>query len=110
MKKMDANKVATPYYGQIARPGYGMERLYLMTSLAHETGRVEKSEVKIWNGNSYCDLAKWLKDQGVDGFYAKECVLEMESELEDRQIWTLWNVTDEPGDIAKFCFGRRKIA
>lgn len=101
MNNTDYTNIAVPYYGDIARSGYGFENIYIFASADRETGKLSKTWVETWCGRTADNLGQWLAEKKVEGIFASGFSLALEKELDKQNIWSRWDLTGEIEDLAK---------
>ena len=85
----DSNRIAFPYYGNMMRPGAGIEKLYFIADVDIRTFALKKVCLDIWNSKSAPELTGWLKEKGVDGLVCRDECRSYFRSFEAAGIWVL---------------------
>jgi len=89
VNREESNRIAFPYYGDMVRPGAGIEKLYFIADVDLRTFALKKVCLDVWNSRSVPELPGWLKNKGVDGLVCRdECKSYIKS-FERAGIWVL---------------------
>ncbi len=66
-RKGKAMRIAVPYYGNLVRPGYGLERIYFLADVNLATGHPTSVCMQVWNLRECHELSRWLRLHGIAG-------------------------------------------
>ena len=69
---MSGNKIAVPYYGQLARPADGLERVYFIMESVATGNDPEHFSIGVWNAREVSSLPEWLDQNGVGGIVCRD--------------------------------------
>ena len=101
MNNSEYANIAVPYYGSIARAGYGFENIYILASACRKTGKIINTKVDTWCGRTADNLSLWLVEKNIEGIFSNGFSLALEKELDKAKIWSRWNISGEIEDIAQ---------
>lgn len=69
---MSGSKIAVPYYGQLARPSEGLERVYFIMEAVSADTDPEQFSLGVWNAREDSSLPEWLEQNGVGGIVCRD--------------------------------------
>jgi hypothetical protein len=69
---MSGSKIAVPYYGQLARPSEGLERVYFIMEAVPANSAPEQFSLGVWNAREDASLPEWLDHNGVGGIVCRD--------------------------------------
>ncbi len=90
---------ATPYYGKVANSKYGDEFIYTFVYVSRSTRTFVRTATAVWCGQGAMSLSRWLANNGVEVFFARDRCADLESSLNHLNIKSYWNFE---GDIRNF--------
>lgn len=79
--------IAIPYYCVLLMPKRGLSRIYFFAQVDLERRRVNYQTMKIWPGQQFGRLARWLREQGARGVLSADQAPKYELELREEGLW-----------------------
>lgn len=99
--KKSRTRIAVPYYGQLVRPGVGVEKIYFVVDVGPHAGESPQVALRVWNPGEVPDLSVWLRKRGVHGVICSDTALKCHYDFDAEGIWVMGGERGEVGDIVK---------
>ncbi len=92
-----AGLVAVPVYGSRVLPRFGLARTFRLA--ARDGVEVRDLGERVWDPTREPRLARWLRDQGVEGVLCGGIHPRFQVALELEGLWVLWGQRGEVGSV-----------
>jgi hypothetical protein len=110
MNNRQMEQIAIPYYGNISRPGHGLEKVYFLVKACRFSGQIDSIQIMVWAGRNVGELIEWFKNQSVVAVISSERNARIENALERADIVSCWNVHGDVKEMVQFYLGMSAAA
>ena len=100
-EKKSLARIAVPYYGQLVRPGVGIEKIYFVAEIKPDSREVRHVTLRVWNPHEVPELASWLKKKRVSGVICSDTTLKCHYDFAAEGIWVMGGQKGEVAEIIR---------
>ena len=110
-EKKSLSRIAVPYYGQLVRPGVGIEKIYFVAEFKPDSREVRHITLRVWNPHEVPEFAGWLKKKRVSGVICSDTTLKCHYDFAAEGIWVMGGQKGEVAEIIRrWVTGRNRDA
>jgi len=108
-KRKGPTRIAVPYYGQLVRPGVGIEKIYFIAEIKPSSRELRHITLRVWNPHEESDLAEWLMKKRVSGVMCSDTTLKSHFDFAAVGIWVMGGQKGEVAEIIRRWVAGRNV-
>lgn len=99
--KKGTTRIAVPYYGQLVRPGVGVEKIFFVVDVKPYLPEPRHIALRVWNPDEIPTLPVWLRKKGISGIICSDVTLRCKYDFGAEGIWVVGGQKGEVAEIIR---------